>query len=610
MRTSGDQHDRAPRNEVSGRMALPEQRAFDLDAGNPPLGRSHTPRLTNMAGTLTSIGASGARDGSRPQADTAELRKARGAFFTPQEVADFLTGWAIRTSDDLVLEPSCGEAAFLLSAGKRLGYLDGGSVLHHRIHGVELHSGSADRARFLLQESGLDVDIHVGDFFDFHTSARYDAIVGNPPYIRYQEFTGLPRLKAQKAALAHGVRLSALASSWAAFVIHAASLLKPKGRLALVIPAELLAVNYAREVRHFLLSRFGKVGLVTFSERIFPGVLEEVILLLAEGEGPTDRFEIYKAGNMGDLKKLEDLHCTWVPSDPYGKWTAALIEPAAAEVYGELTTSALTPLLTWGETSLGMVTGNNRYFTLSAQEVKELNLENSELLPISPPGSRHMRGLTLSPRIWDELALQNKRVYLFYPQTDSTSSAARRYIARGERCGVDQAYKCRVRSPWWRVPLVSVPDLFFTYMNHVTPRIVRNRARLHHLNSIHGVYLRKGLHRLGTDLLPLAALNTATLLGGEIVGRSYGGGILKLEPKEADLLPVPSIELLASASSALRTLQPKVVDLLGRGALLEVVELIDQVVLRSQIGLKTSQLDTLRKARRELFDRRQTRASK
>jgi adenine-specific DNA-methyltransferase len=89
-----------------------------------------------MATTPTSIDAPGAWEGSRPQADTAELRKARGAFFTPQEVADFLTGWAIRTSDDLVLEPSCGEAVFLLSAGRRLSCLGSGPALRRQIHGV------------------------------------------------------------------------------------------------------------------------------------------------------------------------------------------------------------------------------------------------------------------------------------------------------------------------------------------------------------------------------------------------------------------------------------------------------------------------------------------
>ncbi len=40
------------------------------------------------------------------------------------------------------------------------------------------------------------------------------------------------------------------------------------------------------------------------------------------------------------------------------------------------------------------------------------------------------------------------------------SKAGAAYIAAGEAIGVERAYKCRVRSSWWRVPLVKPADLF------------------------------------------------------------------------------------------------------------------------------------------------------
>ena len=119
------------------------------------------------------------------------------------------------------------------------------------------------------------------------------------------------------------------------------------------------------------------------------------------------------------------------------------------------------------------------------------------------------------------------------------STAAAAYIAAGEKAKVNDAYKCRVRSPWWKVPRVGVPDLLLTYMNHDTPRLVANEAGVTYLNSVHGVTLQPEHRKLGRDLLPIGVLNSLTLLGAELVGRSYGGGILKVEPKEADLLPVP-----------------------------------------------------------------------
>jgi len=70
-------------------------------------------------------------------------------------------------------------------------------------------------------------------------------------------------------------------------------------------------------------------------------------------------------------------------------------------------------------------------------------------------------------------------------------------------------------------------------------------------------------------------LNSVTLLGAELVGRSYGGGILKVEPKEADRLPVPSAALLGSLRSPLRNLLGNASELLLERKLDDVVDLVD-----------------------------------
>lgn len=113
--------------------------------------------------------------------------------------------------------------------------------------------------------------------------------------MRYQAFHGEPRAKAQAAALKAGVRLSGLASSWAAFTVRCAQLVRPGGRLGFVLPGELLSTNYAGPVRRYLAERFASVRLIMFDERVFPGVLAEVVLLLAEGAGPTDCIKVSQA---------------------------------------------------------------------------------------------------------------------------------------------------------------------------------------------------------------------------------------------------------------------------------------------------------------------------
>jgi adenine-specific DNA methylase len=542
--------------------------------------------------------------------DLPSQRKARGAFFTPSEIAEFLVQWAVREPSDRVLEPSCGEAAFLLPAGARLRQL-GAPVANmpELLHGHDIHSVSVVAAHAALSVHGLAASIETGDFFKRPSAAAFDVVVGNPPYVRYQNFSGEARALALEAALRQGVRLNGLSSSWAAFAVHAASFLKPDGRLGLVLPAELLSVKYAAQIRKFLLTRFKNVRLVFFDNLVFPGVLEDVVLLLAEGQGSASHFEVYQAKDAGDLKARAPEN--WVGYRPRGeqKWTSALLPAHAIDLYEEVIDGhGFEVMADWGDTYLGAVTGNNGYFTLTKGDVERLGLEQSELERISPPGARHLRGLTFSEHAWSSLADEDARCYLFSPNEKALSAAARKYIDEGVRKKVHQAYKCKVREPWWKVPIVPRPDFLFAYMNHDRPRLVRNGANVQLLNSIYGVRLHAARRKLGEDLLPIASLNSMTLLGAEVVGRSYGGGMLKHEPTEVAVLPVPSSLTMQEVGPRLRLLSNQVSGMLRRSDIGPAIEIVDRVLLKDHLGFTEEKIAALRAARTILLQRRMTRS--
>jgi len=175
---------------------------------------------------------------------------------------------------------------------------------------------------------------------------------------------------------------------------------------------------------------------------------------------------------------------------------------------------------------------------------------------------------------------------------------------------VNDAYKCRIRPDWWRVPLVPPADLLLTYMNADTPRLCTNRARVHHLNSVHGVYTRPELKRLASDYLPLASINSMTLVGAETVGRAYGGGMLKIEPREADRLPMPSPDLVESAKTELAEIRPQMGRFLRSGRLTDAARLIDDLLLVGALGMKRADVKALRDAHAELTARRVARGGK
>lgn len=583
--------DALPDEEVPGRAT-------------PELGPCHQQSLSDRApspalvGSLrhdvrVGTGSSWAAD------DTPERRKARGAFFTPEPITRHIANWALRSSTDTVLEPSAGDAAFLVEAVRRLRDLGADRPV---VEGVEIHEHSAEVARRRAEQAGGVGRILTSDFFLINPTPRFDAVIGNPPYVRFQDWTGQARSRSRAAAMRAGIALSRQASSWAAFTVQSALFLRDGGRLGLVLPAELFSVNYAAPIRRFLFEKFRNVELVLFEKQVFEEAEADTLLLLAEGfnEGPTDHAIVRQVRDANELASAAP-GVAWRPLDPSAKWIDSISGSGVASLLQEqVSRGQLVPLETWGDTTLGMVTGNNRFFGLSPSRVAELGLARTDVIRLSPPGSAHLRGLSLTRHAMTALGRDGRATWLFRPT--KPSKAALRYVAVGEAAGVDEAYKCRVRSPWWLVPLVRPADLLLTYMNADAVRIVTNDVGAHHLNSVHGVYLSPELQHVGRDLLPIAALNSATLLSAEMVGRSYGGGVLKVEPREADRWLMPSPRLIFEHADELRALKLGVVRLLRSGRLEEVSSRVDEVLMGR--ALKNSETVAIRSAHSSLQLRR------
>lgn len=179
------------------------------------------------------------------------------------------------------------------------------------------------------------------------------------------------------------------------------------------------------------------------------------------------------------------------------------------------------------------------------------------------------------------------------------------YLRAGERRDVHNAYKCRVRDPWYVVPHVAVPDLLLTYMANTRPALVLNRARAVAPNTLLCVHIDP-LAKFSPEALAGAWWTSLAALSAEIEGHSLGGGMLKLEPGEAVKIVLPLPPLLRQTRRA-RWLVGQLDSLLRRGAYDEALDLGDHEILQHGLGLSPDECALLRQGFNFLMNRRRGR---
>ena len=417
------------------------------------------------------------------------------------------------------------------------------------ITAVELVPEEIEKAKQSLNGARVPTDWRCASFFSVAQALlgerQYDVAIGNPPFIRFQYFDKQEREQAFCLLNAFGYRPNGLANAWIAFVQLSAEFLRDGGRLAMVVPAELLQVKYAAELRYRLPMMFDDVYLVAFDELVFPQIQQEVVLLLAEGRRRSaqtgGKLHTIQAVNGEDLitqSTMADIvshlperhtHCDM-------KWTSLFLQDEEFRVLEDCADNEdLDRLGQLAKVDVGIVTGRNSFFVVSEEEARQLGTAHTLDVVGRTSALKSVRFThddLLSYRNSNGSKLLNLR------GVDRTSFSANleAYIRLGEEQNVDSGYKCRIRNRWFDVPSVYVPDAFLFRQIHKAPLLVANECGATSTDTIHRVRV---FDRVDTAALCACVVNSLTFAWSEVCGRSYGGGVLELEPGEAENLLIP-----------------------------------------------------------------------
>lgn len=319
-------------------------------------------------------------------------------------------------------------------------------------------------------------------------------------------------------------------------VLHAVSFLRPGGRAAFVLPADALYVNYARPFWRFMAGRFGELRVVRCRERIFPDILQDVVVLLADRSGSSTaavQAELYATrleltASHGGQRVAVRVADVLSSKKPFGK--ALLGEPfqAALHQFEQRTIRADA----YVKFNIGYVDANKRFFHPGQAVRDAFELPERSLLPAAE-GGRSMAGAGVATSSLSPSSIQR----LWLPDPNELSDGERAYIRHGEAAGVHLGYKTSRRTPWYRVPDVRVPDLLMTVFGEL-PKLMLNDRGLVGSNS-----LMLGFWRATVDVQSflLAWYSSPTRLGIELAVHALGGGVLVVVPREADAVRMPSL---------------------------------------------------------------------
>ena len=520
--------------------------------------------------------------------------KLRGGFYTPNPVVAFILRWAFNGNENMdVLEPSCGDGVFLKEIKKEL-------YKYKSITAIEIDAIEAKKTQSinLSNANVINTDFHE---FCINTSAKYDLIIGNPPYIRYQYFDKMQQRFASEIFDKANLKYSKLTNAWVSFVVGSSLLLKEQGKIGFVLPAEILQVSYAQTLREFLAHFYNKINIVSFRKLVFPDIQQEVVLLLCEkNKSQTHLIEHLELRDASELNELDidRLRCPKKKIDfKSNKWTFYFLDQKEIDFLENLQLSQ--NVLRFGhyaKVEVGITTGSNPFFTVPLSTIQAYDLEKYA----KPLVGRSMQvpSVIFTKKDWQKNREKEARTHLLtFPEMSSLneSEGAKNYIAWGEEQNIHKGYKCGIRGEWQIVPSLRISDALFIRRNNFYPKLIINETKAYTTDTMHRVTVNSNV-----DIKALTAsyYNSLSLAFSEICGRSHGGGVLELMPNEVEDILLPyhpnNDDLLPEIDRMIR----------AKKDISEILALTNQKILKQNYGFSNIEIDLANSIWEKLSKRR------
>lgn len=528
--------------------------------------------------------------------EDASKQKLRGAYYTPYSIADFILRWGINGVDNAdVLEPSCGDGVFLECMSKE-------KMLFHSITAVEYETVEAEKAKAIPLHNSEVIN------FDFHrfcldTEKRFDLIVGNPPFIRYQYYKAEQQLLADEIFKKSGLKRTKLTNAWVTFVVGSCQLLKENGKMGFVIPSELLMVKYAQQLRKYLAQTFNKINIISFENLVFEEIQQEVVLLLCEKNGTNEHLiEHIEVRDTEGLLNLDPRRLRF-PTKKIDfhtdKWTCYFLDKNELELLEKVRGKNMNSISTFANVEVGITTGANDYFTVPQSVVELYQLQKYA----RPMVGRSVQVISLcfSKKDWKRNIESGAKANLLVFTPDAYvngNEGVKAYLDNGVKEKINKGYKTSIRDQWWVIPSIKLSDALFLRRNNLYPKFVLNEAEAYTTDTMHRVFIHPGVNK---KAFVASYYNSLSFAFAEILGRNFGGGCLELMPSEVGGIYLPyrveNEQIFDTLDKMLR----------HKATADEILDYTDDFILRQGMGFSKEEVALARSIWHKIINRRLSR---
>jgi hypothetical protein len=468
-------------------------------------------------------------------------RRQLGTFFTPPTVLDFMLTRAASVSPepDVIVDPGAGVGAFTEAALRKWP--------NASVHSIDVNVVTLGllAARCSAMEAHQEPVFHHCDYLDWIQGENLQndtrkLIIGNPPYTRHHLMDSATKKMAQTAS--GELCPSGQAGLSTHFLAATLRKIRAQDTICFLLPANWLETHYGKHIREHLWeldSRAVEIHMFPHGASVFPNaqVSAMVILIGPQTDKKQDLFYFQVTQN-GSAKYVAKCVTRKKRSgDVPSVFTAESLSQKKLNrpIKGSPTARALNEIAT---VRRGVATGDNRFFLRSDAEVSGLP-EAAYVCAL--PSLRNIEFNDLTPKQHENMGNQGvKRWLLRLDKADPANPAVAALVHEGEERGTPQRYLCKVRSPWYAVEEVPVPDILIAPMSKSKFKVVNNTAGAIPTNSLYGIRLldRVTAGRSAKPLvLWLQSDDGQTSL--RAISRRHSDGIFKLEPRALSGLHIP-----------------------------------------------------------------------